>query len=374
MSILGYSASYFLPEYWSNTPFYGEKLIPLLDYMLSNEYEYSDKLAQAFYNIENKYKNQADLPIEQVEAIIDENGYSYIRDLLGNNEESIRLLLSLMVLIHQLKGTKLGIIAVLNLLRKDSNIMTMQVVGSPTISEVTKDVSNFSLNNYVIFNGFMASGSTIQVDLKFSGFNLNEKQCLFSVSDKGLLVEIDTEGHFIVSLGSNRLNWDIVDHAVTSRVLTVGNEYYVRLQYDGYEYTLQVSLDGKNYDIWFSQVSDKSLNINNGLMYIGINASEGGVSEPFSGYINFSNFSVDLNNVEITQWFEQTPVGPENTFIIKAGMDVDLVSSSFFDNFSNFVKNYVYPSLQLFTANLAVKNSIVIIPYNRNVVDYVAKV
>ena len=58
MSILGYSSSYFLPQYWANTPLYGEKLLPLIDYILSNDYEYSESLAQAFYNIENKYKNE----------------------------------------------------------------------------------------------------------------------------------------------------------------------------------------------------------------------------------------------------------------------------------------------------------------------------
>jgi hypothetical protein len=60
MSILGYSSSYFLPKYWANTPFYGEKLIPLLDYILSTDYVHTEQLATAFYNIESKYKNTAD--------------------------------------------------------------------------------------------------------------------------------------------------------------------------------------------------------------------------------------------------------------------------------------------------------------------------
>ena len=38
-----------------------------------------------------------------------------------------------MVLIHQLKGTKLGIQVVLSLLRRDNDIITMQTVGSPRI-------------------------------------------------------------------------------------------------------------------------------------------------------------------------------------------------------------------------------------------------
>ena len=143
MSILGYSSSYFLPQYWSNTPLYGEKILPLIDYILSNDYEYSDSLAQAFYAIEDKYKNTQDLPIEYIEEIIDENGYSYVKDLLGNNEDSIRLLVVLVGLVHQLKGTKLGIQVVLNLLKRDNNVMTMQVIGEPTITS-TRYISNIS--------------------------------------------------------------------------------------------------------------------------------------------------------------------------------------------------------------------------------------
>ena len=109
MSILGYSSAYFLPQYWASTPLYGEKLIPLLDYILSVDYEHTDKLATAFYNIESKYKNTQDLPIGQIEAIIEESGYGYIRDLLGQDEESVRLLVYLLVLIHQLKGSKKGV-------------------------------------------------------------------------------------------------------------------------------------------------------------------------------------------------------------------------------------------------------------------------
>ena len=85
MSILGYSASYFLPEYWSNTPLYGEKILPLIDYILSTDFVQADKLANAFYMIENKYKNTADLPLSAIQAIIEESGYSYVMDLLGED-------------------------------------------------------------------------------------------------------------------------------------------------------------------------------------------------------------------------------------------------------------------------------------------------
>ena len=372
MSILGYSVSYFLPEYWANTPLYGEKIIPLLDYMLSMEYENSANLAQAFYNIENKYKNQSDLPIEVVEEIIDENGYSYVKDLLGNNEESIRLLLSLMVLVHQLKGTKLGIMAVLNLLRRDNSVVTLQVVGSPKVIENAKEVSKFSINDYIVLTGFNATGNVLDVNLRFSGFTLGERQCIASLSNYGFYVGIDPQGHLELSLSSNRTDWNIADRERSTKVLTVGNLYYLRLQFDGYEYTLQVSTDGKKYETWIAVDSSKPLNVNDGIIYLGVDDSEGLVKYPFSGYINYSDFSISIDNMEITQWFEQTPVGPENTFIIKSELDADLIGLDFFSKFSKFVKNYVYPSLTLFTATLKFRSNLTFIPYIRSSINYIA--
>ena len=48
MSILGYSTAYFLPQYWVNTPLYGEKVIPLLDYILSTDYANAEQLSHCF--------------------------------------------------------------------------------------------------------------------------------------------------------------------------------------------------------------------------------------------------------------------------------------------------------------------------------------
>ena len=369
MSILGYSSSYFLPQYWANTPLYGEKLLPLIDYILSNDYEYSESLAQAFYNIENKYKNIQDLPIDVIQEIIDENGYSYVRALLGDDEDRLRLLVSIVGLVHQLKGTKLGIEVVLNLLRRSNDIVTMKVVGTPTIRDNTY-VTNFSLDDYVIFEGFTASGTDINVRYSFGVQNFNAIQTVISVGTYGLYVGVDTQGHFILSLGSNRKEWDIAEDVKSTRTITLGTEYYVRLLYDGLEYSLQVSTDSKTYETWISVESTKSLNIYGGFLYLGIDASEGTLKDPLSGYINFSDFSVGSNNIEITQWFEQTPVGPENTFIIKTDLDTELVSSGFFENFSEFVRNYVYPSLTAFTANLQFPSSLTILPYVRQKVIY----
>lgn len=369
MSILGYSSSYFLPQYWSNTPLYGEKILPLIDYILSNDYEYSDNLAQAFYAIEDKYKNTQDLPIEYIEEIIDENGYSYVKDLLGNNEDSIRLLVVLVGLVHQLKGTKLGIQVVLNLLKRDNNVMTMQVIGEPTITS-TRYISDISESDYVVYKGFVATGDSVEVSLSFGVKDFKNAQTVASTNNYGFSIGVNTDRQLTLNLGSDRTSWNIGHNLRSDKILSPSTEYYIRLLYDGYEYALQVSTDGKKYETWISQESRESLNIYKGSLYLGVDASEGTIRNPLNGYINFSNFTIGTSNTEITQWFEQTPVGPENTFMIKTDLDVELISSDFFEKFSEFIKNYVYPTLTAFEANLRLKASITVLPFARQKITY----
>ena len=369
MSILGYSSSYFLPQYWSNTPLYGEKILPLIDYILSNDYEYSDSLAQAFYAIEDKYKNTQDLPSEYIEEIIDENGYSYVKDLLGNNEDSIRLLVVLVGLVHQLKGTKLGIQVVLNLLKRDNNVMTMQVIGEPTITS-TRYISDISESDYVVYKGFVATGNSVEVSLSFGVKDFKNAQTVASTNNYGFSIGVNTDRQLTLNLGSDRTSWNIGHNLRSDKILSPGTEYYIRLLYDGYEYALQVSTDGKKYETWISRESKESLNIYKGSLYLGVDASEGTIRNPLNGYINFSNFTIGTSNTEITQWFEQTPVGPENTFMIKTDLDVELISSDFFEKFSEFIKNYVYPTLTAFEANLRLKASVTVLPFARQKITY----
>ena len=114
--MLGKSVSYFLSQQWSNTPLYAEKIIPLLDTCLSSNFVLSDKVADAFYELTNKYQNTADLPLENLKEFIREQGYGYILDLVVQDEKTVKLLWYMLVLIHQLKGTKEGLLLVLSLL------------------------------------------------------------------------------------------------------------------------------------------------------------------------------------------------------------------------------------------------------------------
>jgi len=113
--MLDNSVSYFLSNYWRNTPLYAEKIIPLLDTCLSSNFVLSDKVADAFYELTNKYKNTAELPTEMLKEFIREQGYGYILDLVVQDKDTIKLLWYLLVLIHQLKGSKEGLLLVLSL-------------------------------------------------------------------------------------------------------------------------------------------------------------------------------------------------------------------------------------------------------------------
>lgn len=115
--MLGHSVSYYLPKYWAQTPLYAEKIIPLLDHLLSVDSPYADKLALAYYDIINKFTDPEDLTEESAKALIRELGYGYILDLLSTSESNIKKILFLLPLIHYLKDTRQGLEVVFSLLQ-----------------------------------------------------------------------------------------------------------------------------------------------------------------------------------------------------------------------------------------------------------------
>jgi len=134
--VLGHSVSYFLSQYWRNTPLYAEKLIPLLDTCLSNNFVYSDKVSGAFYELINKYQNTSELPLENLKEFIREQGYGYILDLMVQDEDSIKALWYVLVLVHQLKGSRDGLELVLSLFQENyepDKISQLELLGEPSI-------------------------------------------------------------------------------------------------------------------------------------------------------------------------------------------------------------------------------------------------
>lgn len=377
MSILGYSSAYFLPQYWASTPLYGEKLIPLLDYILSVDYEHTDKLATAFYNIESKYKNTQDLPIGQIEAIIEESGYGYIRDLLGQDEESVRLLVYLLVLIHQLKGSKKGVEVVLEMLRAPDDAMVISFVGDITPSAYN-EVSGFTTSDYIAYSNFSTSSNfSINFQIR-TGSNFATEQCIASSPNYGLYLGIDTSGRMVLSVGEQILGqraWQEVNGEtafVSARALRPDTNYYITLTFNGSEYDVLVSTDGDKYLYYITVDSSKEMGIKGGTIYLGIDRSTSEPQQPFGGEISLAPFTVSSNNVKLTQWFETLPVGEEDTFAIDAELDIGLISPTFFVQFVKFVERYVYPTLKAFRAKLMLKSKVTFLPYVRQKVTYIA--
>jgi hypothetical protein len=165
--MLDRSVSYFLSNYWRNTPLYAEKLIPLLDTCLSNNYTLSDKVASAFYELTNKYQNTAELPLAELQEFIREQGYGYILDLVVQDETHVKALWYLLVLIHQLKGTKEGLMLVLSLFEDNYDpsktkltqwYETIPVGQENTFTlESTIDISNLGDGFFTKFQTFVSN-------------------------------------------------------------------------------------------------------------------------------------------------------------------------------------------------------------------------
>lgn len=377
MSILGYSSAYFLPQYWVNTPLYGEKVIPLLDYVLSTDYQHTDKLASAFYDIESKYKNTADLPIDKIEAIIEESGYGYIRDLLGQDEDSIRLLVYILVLVHELKGSKKGIKTVLELLRTQEDALELQILGNPKINSL-KEVGEITISDYVSFSNFTVGDDVFKLTFVIRTGSLGEEQCIASSTDRGFYLGIDKDGFLTLrigtSSGSERV-WRTVDGKTTfksDKYLEPNTAYTVILEYSSYDYTVSVKKGEGITSNYISVDSSEGLGVIGGTIFIGVDGSTGTIQYPFSGTISLAPFSLVSSNVEVTQWFETFPVEAEDTFTIDADLDINLISEDFFVRFAKFVARYVYPTLRVFRVRMSLKSKITFLPYVRQKVTYIS--
>ena len=85
-------------------------------------------MSQAFYELIDKYQNTADLPVENMKEFIKEQGYGYIADLFEDKPENLKLVIYLLALIHELKGTEAGVKLVIQLFQLDTEPSDTQLV------------------------------------------------------------------------------------------------------------------------------------------------------------------------------------------------------------------------------------------------------
>lgn len=144
--MLGHSVSYYLPSFWATTPLYAEKIIPFLDNALSVSSPQADKLARAYYDIWNKYRNPADMTDESIKAFIKDHGYEYILNLLSASSETLQTLLFLLPMIHYLKGSKYGVELIFSLLQLNAIKINTDIVewwqANPVAEEDTFSITS----------------------------------------------------------------------------------------------------------------------------------------------------------------------------------------------------------------------------------------
>lgn len=93
-----------------------------VDWLLSVDFPYADKMAISFESLKSKYKNIRDIPLEDLYAVLQETGYKYITDMLSLDENSLRTFISFLNFIHINKGSRKGLEFAFRLLDIDYEI------------------------------------------------------------------------------------------------------------------------------------------------------------------------------------------------------------------------------------------------------------
>lgn len=302
MSILDYSTSYFLGREWSNTPLYAQKIVPLLDYILSNNFVYSNKLSGAFYELINKYQNTSELPLASLKELVKEMGYEYILNLLADDEEVIKILVYLLVLIHQLKGSKKGLELVMSL---------FSYSGGDRINILIKEwFKQIPINN-------------------------DEADVLYWFKQ----IPTNEEG---------MSNW------LSSIISTEQNVLYQ-------EWIINIPIGGTNTEIydWYQSIPDT---YDDFIYWIdGLNFQTG---YKIVQWFEENAYTEDGENVNPIDG-ANTVVGEENTFSMDIQVDANKVNPDFFDNFNTFIHSYVYPELKKLRVRTNVKAEMNYITYSR---------
>lgn len=99
----------YLPEKLKDTPFWKDSCV-IIDYLLEKE-----NLEIGY--LKNKYNSLVSFDRENLEYVVDEFGYDYIKDILNLSDDELKVVCNYINLVHLLKGTRSGLELVFDLLK-----------------------------------------------------------------------------------------------------------------------------------------------------------------------------------------------------------------------------------------------------------------
>lgn len=171
----------------------------------------------------------------------------------------------------------------------------LTIIGSPSI--IQGQVSNFSANNYLQFPFSLDFTNATSIDLycEFTmGDDVTTQQNLLD-SYYGIAFVV-SNGHLIMSLGSDGSSWDI-GTATGTYDIEPNNSYKTKLSWDGTSYVVSFSSDnGKTYPLTDITISSTDIPYATQVYVGGSPALFGaGTTRPFYGTINLNGWKIIRN-------------------------------------------------------------------------------
>ena len=193
------------------------------------------------------------------------------------------------------------------------------VVGSPTINNTTKVVSDFSTSNYLqLQEPFNPGNNPWEVVVKFkTGSNVTSVQQIFqsclgtgNAGRYGININIDSSSKFNFFCSSSGSSW--LFDTFGTHIVQANTDYIIKIGWTGTEYYLEYSLDGETFTRDVTYSSESAIYSPLIFTYFGV-YSTSSFSDGFKGSIDLSETYIKVNN---TVWwqpeFTKVPVQEPN--------------------------------------------------------------
>lgn len=171
----------------------------------------------------------------------------------------------------------------------------LTITGNVDINQ--GQASGFSANKYMQFPFALdlteANDINIVMDVT-TGNDVTTQQNILN-SYYGLALAV-ISGHFVLAVSSNGTSWDIANAVAGTFNVQTETTYFLRLSWNGIDYTLEVSTDSG--DTWTTDISVASSVIpHETQVYIGAshNLYGAGTAYPFGGSVNLNKWVITYN-------------------------------------------------------------------------------